>query len=156
MVRGPNRETVKLQEEIRAALILAQRTDERKGFLMDDLFEECDSADDQDQFKRIISLLKAEGKINVISSTDEPKTRPIYGIGHWPQQEVSPVSKVTVTKVDKKKKPEEPIAKGAARFSISDDGVVGILKEDKAIRLDPSEIKRFLKFIDDTSSVTGE
>lgn len=155
-----------LRSEIRAAL-----AKEPKGALMDDLFEACDSADDEGKFRGNMSVLKAEGKIKIVGTTDEEKPKALYGLADWPEDSIRGAGKRAKTtppprtkRAYKKRKASRaraaepaaapaPIANGAANFAILDSGVLTLIKHDVRVDLDAEEFTRLRKFIESTDPI---
>lgn len=155
-----------LRSEIRAALLK-----EPKGALMDDLFEACESADDEGKFRGNMSVLKAEGKVKIVGTTDEEKPKALYGIADWPEkgEDKTPSSRKAAPppkakRAYKKRKassartaesatPPAPIANGAASFAILDSGVLTLIKHDIRMDLDAEEFARLRKFIESTDPI---
>jgi len=151
-----------LRSEIRE--LLAAHT---KGMLMDDMFAACASVEDEKKFRANLSVLKAEGMIKVVSTTDEDKPRAVYGLGDWPEKEPSPARAKKSNGRDKHEKktraaPDVTIINNvaaataarndaeAAQFAINENGELGIEKAGSRIHLDGSEFARLRAFVDRT------
>jgi len=157
-----------LRSEIRAAL-----EKEPKGALMDDLFEACESADDEGKFRANISVLKAEGKVKIVGTTDEEKPKALYGIANWPEKgetkttrrKAAPPPRTTRSgkKNRKTRRTRTAIAiadsvppaapNGAAFFAINDTGRLAVTKGEAAVVLEPAEFERLRSFIERTDSI---
>lgn len=142
------------------------------GILMDDLFNMCPSAEDEGKFRANVSVLKGEGKIIVVSTTDEPKPRPLYGIGNWsdlpaikPKQGAPKKDhKPRPERDDPKKKrngganppapaPTRPPEEIGAHFGISAEGELGIEKDEAKIKLNRAEFAVLRLFVEKTEDV---
>jgi len=152
-----------LRSEIRAAL-----EKEPKGALMDDLFEACESAGDEGKFRANISVLKNEGKVKIVGTTDEEKPKALYGIANWPEKgetktarrrAAPPPRTKRAYKKRKTKRPRTavalsastaaaPGANGAALYAINDAGQLAVNKEGASVVLDPAEFARLRTFIE--------
>jgi hypothetical protein len=147
-----------LRSEIREALIANP-----KGILIEDLFEACASAEDEKKFRGNFSVLKAEGKVKILGTTDEEKPRALYGLGEWPEQELRGRAEKKPGKRKQARAPAVQIVNNAApstngasdgaQFAINEAGELGIEKGDQRIRLDREEFARLRAFEERTEEV---
>lgn len=156
-----------IRSEIRTALIAMP-----KGLTGQQLFEVCDSADDEKAFAASVSSLKGQGKIKIISTTDEDKPRSIYGLDNWPEaepkangaKEPKPSKRAAKEKAPKKKRakraaapaPEKPaadVARCDAQFAMNAGGELGIEKGEAKLRLAANEFAVLREFIERTQEV---
>lgn len=148
-----------LRSEIRAELVKNP-----KGMTSDDLFEACPSAEDEKKFRGNLSVLKAEGKVKIVSTTDEEKPKPIYGLGDWPEDGMIGRKKTAgkraarLPKVQTKAPPMPAVRKpaprnGAAQYAINETGELGIEMGEARIRLDADDFARLRIFIERTEDI---
>jgi hypothetical protein len=154
-----------IRSEIREALKSAA-----DGMTMQQLFEACESADDEKSFASTISTLKAQQRIKVVSTTDEDKPRSIYGLDNWPGAEEPKSDKPKpangAVQEPKKKRAKRattpaPVAPKAdltgcdAQFAMNAAGELGIEKGEAKLRLAANEFAVLRDFIERTEEVWG-
>lgn len=148
-----------LRSEIRFALSKVPA-----GLLMQDLFEACESAEDEQKFRQNISVLKAEGKVVIASTTDEAKPKAIYGLGNWPEKgggesggKPPPAPKKKTRKANGHASPALPLGPDLsqieAQFAINARGELGIEKGDTKLRLSAAEFEVLRQFVEKTEEV---
>lgn len=166
-----------LRAEVRAAL-----EEHPEGLTGQQLFEACDSADDEKKFAQNLSALKGERKIKVVSTTEDEKPRAIYGIDKWDEKPQKPTGaepvqrRLSAKEFARQSRDEKPKARGkraaprqeraaaaateptpavecAAQFAINAAGELGIEKGDSKLRLEADEFRVMREFIERTQEV---
>jgi len=151
-----------IRSEIRAALAAAA-----DGMTMQQLFDACESADDEKSFASTISTLKGQQRIKVISTTDEDKPKAIYGLDNWPapdepKSDAPKQSKAAPRAPSEKKRakriappapPAADLTRCEAQFAMNAAGELGIEKGEAKLRLAANEFAVLREFIERTQEV---
>lgn len=159
-----------LRSEIREALVAVGRD----GLTKEGLYNACESADDEKNFGVTLSKLKAEGKVKVISTTEDMPPKAVYGLGDWMLHEAG--AKATNTETEKpapkakrayKKRatrtapdaPQSPAQKptpGAAddvAFALNERGELGLEQDGRKIVVSNAALLRLQQFLEKTEDV---
>ena len=135
--------------------------DARIGLSKEELFAHVEAPDER-KYYALLSSLKGSGKIKV---GGERGGVPYYVIVDWPEDSLrasQPEDAAPAKEPQKKPReshkntgsedgPQPP--DGGAQFAISEDGVLGIEKDEAKIKLDRGEFERLRTFIDRAEEV---
>lgn len=145
-----------------------------EGMTKDAIFNACESAENESTFATTLSKLKAEGKVKVISTTEDMPPKAIYGLGDWILHEAgSKAKEPEAAKAAPKAKraykkrasssatPEAPQASPAptpaaqdeVAFALNERGELGLEQDGKKIVVSNAALLRLQGFLEKTEDV---